>query len=184
MVESIGALTDVRAVGALQKYSVREPIRAITAFSLVELLIVVAIIGVIAAIAIPRFASGHERSRLVAFIQNCRSIEAAAQRYALENNGEYPSDETEGIAGVLVWELRGAGNIAFPDPGDPGVTMDWNGEGGANTWAGPGRGYNFVMQSPNWTPEFLAAFDREADDGNPNTGRVLIRPGEIVWYVE
>lgn len=155
-----------------------------SAFSLVELAIVVAIIGVVAAIAIPRLSSANDRARLRVFIQNCREIEAAAQRYAIEHHGEYPPDETEGLSGALLWMLRGPSSTPFPDPGDPGVAMDWNGEGGANTWTGPGRGYNFTLQSNSWSDEFLASFDREADDGNPNTGRVLIRQGEIVWFVE
>ena len=54
-------------------------------FTLVEIMIVVAIIGLLAAIAIPNFVKARASSQANACINNLRQIDAAANQYALEN---------------------------------------------------------------------------------------------------
>ena len=53
-------------------------------FTLVEIMIVVAIIGLLAAIAIPNFVRARETSQKNACINNLRQIDAAKQQWALE----------------------------------------------------------------------------------------------------
>ena len=53
-------------------------------FTLVEIMIVVAIIGLLAAIAIPNFVKARATSQANACINNLRQIDAAAQQFALE----------------------------------------------------------------------------------------------------
>jgi len=53
-------------------------------FTLVEIMIVVAIIGLLAAIAIPNFVKARATSQANACINNLRQIDAAANEYALE----------------------------------------------------------------------------------------------------
>src|ERR1044071_3305389 len=53
-------------------------------FTLVEIMIVVAIIGLLAAIAIPNFVKARATSQANACINNLRQIDAAAQQWALE----------------------------------------------------------------------------------------------------
>ena len=60
-------------------------------FTLVEIMIVVAIIGLLAAIAIPNFVKARATSQANACINNLRQIDAAAQQWALEQ-GKKTSD--------------------------------------------------------------------------------------------
>jgi prepilin-type N-terminal cleavage/methylation domain-containing protein len=57
-------------------------------FTLVEIMIVVAIIGLLAAIAVPNFAQARNNARRGTCINNLRLIDAAKEQYALENNVE------------------------------------------------------------------------------------------------
>jgi prepilin-type N-terminal cleavage/methylation domain-containing protein len=53
-------------------------------FTLVEIMIVVAIIGLLAAIAIPNFVKARTTSQQNACINNLRLVDAAKQQWALE----------------------------------------------------------------------------------------------------
>ena len=53
-------------------------------FTLVEIMIVVAIIGLLAAIAIPNFVRARTSSQTNACINNLRQIDGATQQWALE----------------------------------------------------------------------------------------------------
>ena len=53
-------------------------------FTLVEIMIVVAIIGLLAAIAIPNFVKARTTSQANACINNLRQIDSAKQEWALE----------------------------------------------------------------------------------------------------
>jgi prepilin-type N-terminal cleavage/methylation domain-containing protein len=55
-------------------------------FTLVEIMIVVAIIGLLAAIAIPNFVRARTTSQQNACINNLRLIDAAKQQWALEQH--------------------------------------------------------------------------------------------------
>src|SRR5271163_4871778 len=69
-------------------------------FTLVEIMIVVAIIGLLAAIAIPNFVKARATSQANACINNLRQIDAAANQFALEQKHitgdpiSFPSDLT------------------------------------------------------------------------------------------
>lgn len=55
-------------------------------FTLIEIMIVVAIIGLLAAIAVPNFTQARNNARKSTCINNLRLIDAAKEQYALENN--------------------------------------------------------------------------------------------------
>lgn len=55
-------------------------------FTLVEIMIVVAIIGLLAAIAVPNFVRSRNASRANVCIQNLRQMDHSKEQYAIENN--------------------------------------------------------------------------------------------------
>ena len=66
-----------------------------SAFTLVEIMIVVAIIGLLAAIAIPNFIKAREASQKNACIANLRQLDGAKNTWALEQkkvNTDLPVD--------------------------------------------------------------------------------------------
>src|SRR5204862_3272367 len=64
-------------------------------FTLVEIMIVVAIIGLLAAIAIPNFVRARTTSQMNACINNLRQIDGAIQQWALEQKKDPASAVTE-----------------------------------------------------------------------------------------
>src|SRR5213079_3086844 len=55
-------------------------------FTLIEIMIVVAIISLLAAIAVPGFMRARKRSQASRVIDDMRSIDSAVHQYAIENN--------------------------------------------------------------------------------------------------
>ena len=55
-------------------------------FTLVEIMIVVAIIALLAAIAVPSFLRARKRSQATSTLETLRMVDGAKDQYALENN--------------------------------------------------------------------------------------------------
>lgn len=55
-------------------------------FTLVEIMIVVAIIGLLAAIAVPSFIRARQRSQATTVLNEARQMDGAKDQWALENN--------------------------------------------------------------------------------------------------
>jgi len=60
--------------------------KSISAFTLVEIMIVVGIIALLAAIAVPNFLRARKRSQGTRCLEDLRIIGAACDQYAIENN--------------------------------------------------------------------------------------------------
>ena len=74
-------------------------------FTLIELLIVVAIIGIIAAIAVPGLLRARMSGNEASAIGSMRAVNTAQQNYSQQCNGYAP----------LLPELKNAGNFLSPD---------------------------------------------------------------------
>ena len=55
-------------------------------FTLVEIMIVVAIIALLAAIAVPNFLRARKRSQATSIVEELRIVDAAKDQYAIERN--------------------------------------------------------------------------------------------------
>ncbi|MBI3850854.1 MAG: prepilin-type N-terminal cleavage/methylation domain-containing protein [Verrucomicrobia bacterium] len=74
-------------------------------FTLVEIMIVVAIIGLLAVIAIPNFVRARTTSQMNACINNLRQIDSAKQQWALET--KQTTTATPTTADVRSYLVRG-----------------------------------------------------------------------------
>ncbi len=74
-------------------------------FTLIELLIVVAIIGIIAAIAIPNLLNAIDRSKQKRTMADMRSVGTACEEYSIDNNF-YPVQTTQGAVSAIATSLE------------------------------------------------------------------------------
>lgn len=93
-----------------------------TGFTLIELLIVVVVLGILAAIAIPKFAHAKARSRAAAVKSDLRNLATAQEEY-LSINGTYADDpadldytSSEGVVVTIVERLPGGWSATTTHP--------------------------------------------------------------------
>ena len=85
-------------------------------FTLVEIMIVVAIIGLLAAIAIPNFIKARETARKNTCINNLRLIDGAIQQWALENS----KNSTDDVVATALTSYLGRGGKGVINGTAPG----------------------------------------------------------------
>lgn len=91
-----------------------------TAFTLVEILIVVVILGVLSAIVVPQFASATSSAQEVATLEHLGRLRRALAVYYVRNNGTFPAV----TAGSGTWgQLISADYLRAPGP-----VNNWVGE--------------------------------------------------------
>ena len=136
--------------------------RTVRAFTLVEILIVVVILGILAATVVPSFANATEPTRQTTFITNMKDFAEAVQIYKVRNN-EYPPDTNTG-------ELPDG----FEDLIDP---RDWVGRtpiGGQwdteETDVGYGIGVHFDGTGETRDDTYMTEIDEIFDDGDLESG--------------
>lgn len=107
--------------------------RVSPAFTLVEIMIVVVIIGLLAAMAIPGFQKVRTASQDKAVVNNARQLSAAADQYYLEQGVSTVSQGSLIGATNYVKSLNLVANETYPSAYTQGVTITIEGIAGART---------------------------------------------------
>ena len=84
-------------------------------FTLIELMIVVVIIGILAAIAIPNFIAMQSRAKEGSTKSNMHTFQLAAEDYGVQNDGAYAD------AAATVYAMLPAAGANFKNPFDGSV---------------------------------------------------------------
>jgi type IV pilus assembly protein PilA len=105
----------------------------LTGFTLVEIMIVVVIIGLLAALAIPAFQKIQAASQDKAVLNNARQLSAAADQYYLEN-GVTTVDQSNLVGATNYVRVQNAvAKETYPGTLTQGVTLTITGVAGART---------------------------------------------------
>jgi type IV pilus assembly protein PilA len=118
-------------------------------FTLVELMITIAIIGILAAIAIPNFIAYREKSKIARAESELKNLEVAIMDLALDTN-MWPTGNPAGQSsnGDQIWDLS-----------DPAAGLVANG-GGWDGWIGP---YLTEIPTDPWGMNYFMDEDYEID---------------------
>jgi type IV pilus assembly protein PilA len=128
-------------------------------FSLVEIMIVVVIIGLLAAIAIPAFLNSRNRSQATAIANNFRVYSQAFEVFATDTGNWPPDSNPGGIPTGMEDSLR-----SWNEPTPVGGQWDWD-RGVLGIQAG------VTLINSTASNGMLERIDRILDDGNLSTGR-------------
>ena len=102
-------------------------------FTLVEIMIVVVIIGLLAAMAIPAFQKVRQSSQDKAVLNNARQLSAASDQYFLENGVSTVAKDNLVGSDKYVKSLNLVANETYPTNYTQGTTITIDGVAGVRT---------------------------------------------------
>jgi prepilin-type N-terminal cleavage/methylation domain-containing protein/prepilin-type processing-associated H-X9-DG protein len=136
------------------------------AFTLLELLVAMAIVGILTALVAPAIAGATRRSRSVKCLNNIRQLATAARLYAAENNHILPVTSHQRSSGGKSWSITlqeyAGGRVVFRCPSDEN----------------PSRSYTYLIN------DFLTPNPAGAPDLDYSQIARITRPGAIMLFGE
>ena len=144
-------------------------------FTLVEIMIVVVIIGLLAAIAIPAFQKIRVSAQNSRFINDLRVFKDAVSQCVLETGNM----DQGSSSGTVAAELQEYLNVENWEKG-PKIGGDWDVE-----YNKSGVTLAVGVHNPTIPADQIAQIDRSFDNGNVNTGKIrFIASGRYYWVLE
>ncbi|MCA9210864.1 MAG: prepilin-type N-terminal cleavage/methylation domain-containing protein [Planctomycetales bacterium] len=161
-----------RAGGVSQNRQATGSGRRALGFSLVELVVVILILGILAAVAVPKLMRKTREAQVTAVVRDLQMAYDAFERYYIEH-GEWPEDV---YSGNFPPEMKGYL--------DPKMFTQRNSLGGYYDW---NRGYGATAAiSIKMEPvdiELFREIDQRLDDGNLNKGNVKRQSSYHLNYI-
>jgi prepilin-type N-terminal cleavage/methylation domain-containing protein len=144
------------------------------AFTLVEMMIVVAVIGLLAAIAIPNFIRARENAANARYSSDVQVATTAFIQYSFDN-GRYPADTTPGVVPEGMDDYLTRVHWTLPDA--LGGKWDWD-------YRQFGAKAGVSSYKPKASTEQLQHYDEMADDGDLETGGFHHRSDGYLTLIE
>lgn len=146
------------------------------AFTLVEILIVVVILGILAAIVVPQFTSASQEAQAGNVATQLQTIRSQIELFRVKNNGNYPASLIAG--GATAWDdllpnaTGGNNEYMRTPPVNPRTSSSSVVIGDALSASDPAEGWIFDADntSPTYGQMLACYFDETAyNDGDPAT---------------
>lgn len=152
------------------------PPRRRAGFTLVEIMIVVVIIGLLAALAIPAFARVRQASHNARFISDLRTFTQAFETY-IAQEGSWPPNAGTGIVPT---------GMSAADFNVSAWTTQKNSVGGRWNWDRNNSGVAAAVATTNVTAtdEQMTAIDAKIDDGDLSTGLFRKVGARFIYILE
>jgi general secretion pathway protein G len=147
------------------------------AFTLVEVLIVVIVLGILAAAIVPQFGNVSDDARRGAFVANLRYFSNQCEQYSIRH-GTYPPD---GGSGMLPAELAGYIRVSDFENGTP-VGGVWDTELNENGVAAA-IGVHFNGEGMTRDDAYMLLIDEQIDNGDIATGVFRRIAADRYYYV-
>jgi general secretion pathway protein G len=151
--------------------------RTRNAFTLVEILIVVVILGILAAVVVPTFANVIEPSRNATFATNLRAFAQGAQFYRAEESS-WPPDGDSGVVPEGLEDLLDAASFERVTP--IGGVWDTESDPGG---LGYGIGVHFNGTGETRDGVYMTQIDDLIDDGDLASGGFQQFGGDRYYFI-
>ncbi|MEM7476767.1 MAG: prepilin-type N-terminal cleavage/methylation domain-containing protein [Planctomycetota bacterium] len=146
------------------------------AFTLIELVVVILIVAILAAFAVPRFQDRGDDARAAVVMQNVRVVHNMADLFRADY-GRLPADAGPG---EFPQEFDGLLSPAlFTTPLENGAQYDWNGSG--SPLVPRGLSILFVNGEVSTATALYQDIEAQIDDGDPSAGFVRARNNRILF---